>query len=135
MPNEETMDERLRKLCSELRSMDSESAITWIMEKYPITEDSWGEAVLLLPHRSWEKKDQLKLANYYLSRVPFASARGYEAFASFMSVSALVGVLRKYIPSEPSDRDLFRYYVIRVLENAAKHEKDKKLVKDFSKLI
>lgn len=101
------------------------------MKHYPVSGSNWGEALLVVPHRSWEKRDQIRLAKYYLSKIPFASARGYEAFASFMSVANLVAVIRDYIPSSPEDRRLLEYHLAPVLCRKAESEKDLAVVRSF----
>jgi hypothetical protein len=119
------MDQRLRQLSESLRAMRSEEAATWLMETYKIDDPTWGDAIVLLPHRSWAKADQLKLARYYLQRLPYASERPYKAFASFMSFSSLVTVLREYVPRVAPDRlSLLHHHLAPLLEQHAKNDGD-----------
>jgi hypothetical protein len=55
---------------------------------------------------SWKTVDQVRLADHYLSKLPFASETPYAAFASFMSIKRLVGILQRHMPAEP-DRSGF----------------------------
>lgn len=101
------------------------------MERYPTSDGLWGEAVLVTPHRSWEKRDQIRLARYYLSRIPFASARPYEAFASFMSVASLTTVLQEFVPVSADRHDLLLYHLSPVLHRKARSDKDRAIVRNF----
>ena len=80
----QVMNERQKLLCAQLAEMGSEQAAEWLMTKYPVESIGYGEALLLIPHRSWKRSDQKRLAQYYFRKLPFSGARGYEAFASFM---------------------------------------------------
>ena len=62
------MDSRLISLCKELAKMTSDQAAAWILSRYPLASDNWGEALLLLPHRSWKKPEQKRLADYFLRK-------------------------------------------------------------------
>src|SRR6185295_14974264 len=119
------MDQRRRQICENLRAMRSEDAANWLMETYKVDDPAWGEAITLLPHRSWAKADQLKLARYYLQRIPYASERPYKAFASFMSIRNLVKVLREYLPRVSTDRlSLLHYHLAPLLKQHAKNDGD-----------
>lgn len=78
------MDERLRSVVSDLREKGSGEAANWLMEHYPVGGANSGEAFTIIPHLSWKRADQVRLAEYYLSGMPFAHAQPYEVFASFM---------------------------------------------------
>ncbi|WP_444896914.1 hypothetical protein [Microbulbifer sp. SSSA005] len=129
------MEERLRKLCRELRKMDSNEASAWLLRIYPVTNENWGEAITLIPHRSWKKKDQVCLAKYYLSEIPYASARGYEAFTSIMSVSSFIEVVSEFVPVKSEKQDLLKYYLPAVLKQACKTDRDKELVDAFINIL
>jgi len=111
-------------IVANLRKMESGEAADWLMERYPTTADQWGEAITIIPHLSWKRTDQVRLADYYLSRLPVASARAYQAFASFMKASLLIEVVSRYIPGE-NFIDLFEYYVVPVLTEAVKTPADR----------
>ena len=124
------MDEHLRTILSELRSKGSSEAADWLSQHYPASSANSGEAFTIIPHLSWKKPDQKRLADHYLSGLPFASARPYEAFASFMRVPLLIEIMRKYLPA--SDRkQLFEYHVAPVLTRAAKTPEDREAVESF----
>ena len=125
------MDEKQREICDHLRQLSSADAATWLMEQFPIAANSWGEALAAMPHRSWKKPEQIRLANYYLAKVPYASARGYEAFASFMSTARLISALRQHIPSTADDKRLLAYHLIPVLQRKATSDSDQALVRGF----
>jgi hypothetical protein len=125
------MDEKQRQICGHLRELQSSEAADWLMERYPISGVQWGEALLVMPHRSWKKRDQIRLAKYYLSKIPFASARGYEVFASFMSVTSLISVIRDLVPPSAEDRRLIEYHLAPVLRRKAESDKDMTAVRSF----
>lgn len=125
------MDEKQRQICDQLRELQSSEAAGWLMEHYPTSGGHWGEALLVMPHRSWEKRDQIRLAKYYLSKIPFASARGYEVFASFMSVASLISVIRDFVPPSAEDRRLLEYHLSPVLRRKAESDKDLAAIRSF----
>ena len=119
------MDQRLRQLCDQLRAMSSDEAAAWLMQTYKVGKPSWGEAIQLLPHRSWKASDQVALARYYLQRMPFASEQPYEAFISFMSVPNFLMVLREHLPNASSDRlGLLHYHLSTLLKRRAKSDSE-----------
>jgi hypothetical protein len=125
------MDQELRSLVGDLRRKSSREAADWLMDHYPAGSTNWGKAITILVHLSWKRAEQVRLANHYLSRLPFASAKPYEAFASFMRVSRLIGILRQNVPSNDRDRGLLEYHVGPVLVRAAKTPADHEAVRRF----
>ncbi len=125
------MSRNIEPIVSDLRKLTSRDAAEWLMERYPVGSADWGDAITIIAHLSWKKADQARLADYYLSRLPFASAKPYEVFASFMKVSRLVDILRKNAPSDTSDKGLLEYYAGPVLERAAKTPVDREKVEGF----
>ncbi|WP_225908839.1 hypothetical protein [Pseudomonas lactucae] len=111
--------------------MTSDQAAAWLLNRYPLTSDNWGEALLLLPHRSWKKPEQKRLADYYFKKIPFSSARGYQAFASIMSVKLMVACISDALPKDPSRIELVLYHLIPVLKRSAKNDVDRKIVENF----
>jgi hypothetical protein len=111
--------------------MSSDQAADWLMTKYPIETADWGEALLLIPHRTWKRSDQKRLAKYYFRKLPFSGSRGYESFAAVMSIKLLVGCVAEAIPVEESRIELLLYYLIPVLNGAAKNESDRQLIRRF----
>jgi len=109
------MDNNLKSEIEQLKGYDSEEAAQWLIDTYPFDSEEYWKAISLISHRSWKKGDQLKLARHYFKKVPFSSAKPYEAFASFMSLSNLIKVVREYVPSDSSDLDLLIYHLEPVL--------------------
>lgn len=112
--------------------MASADAATWLMLRYPLHDKNYGDAITLIAHRSWKRSDQIRLAEFYLRKLPFASSRVYECFASFMSLELLMKVIEKYWPSDMSNADLLLYYLLPVLNKHAKSESDRKLISALS---
>jgi hypothetical protein len=77
----------------------------------------WGTAILMIQHLSWKVEDQVRLADHYLSRLPHASARGYEAFASIMSRDRFLSAIRRNWPQAPERLDLLRYYLFPTIRS------------------
>ena len=125
------MDQRLRSITSDLRKKSSSDAADWLLERYPVDAADWYEALAIIPHLSWKNADKVRLAECYLSRIPFAHPQPYEAFASFMKVPRLIDVIRKYVPSDDSKKDLLEYHVAHVLKRAAKTAEDHSAVLKF----
>jgi len=126
------MNEAMRKLAAELARMTSEEAAEWLMSRYPI-DSSYGEAFILLAHRSWRREDQRRLARYYLQRMPFASSKPYEVFASFMSLRALIPILKEYLPESTEDMQLLQYHLTPILRQLVRSDDDAKLVEALFK--
>ena len=125
------MNELERSQIKMLNRMSSEDAATWLMTEYPIDSPGYGVAIKLLAHKSWKKSDQLRLARYYFQKIPFASIKTYEVFASFMSIPSFLGVVKEYIPTEKNKLDLLLYYLRPVLEGRVRRVSDAKLVERF----
>ncbi|NVZ21519.1 hypothetical protein [Pseudomonas costantinii] len=111
--------------------MSSDQAADWLITKYPIESADWGEALLLIPHRTWKRSDQKRLAKYYFKKLPFSGPRGYESFAAIMSIKLLLGCVAEAIPTEASRVELLLYYLIPALTGAAKNDSDRQLIRDF----
>ncbi|HEK9095786.1 hypothetical protein [Pseudomonas aeruginosa] len=125
------MDERQKVLCEQLVKMGSEQAAEWLINRYPVDSIDYGEALLLIPHRSWRRSDQKRLAQHYFRKLPFSGAGGYEAFASFMSVKTFLDCVRERLPMSASDASLLLYYLTPVLNKFAKNESDRQLIMNF----
>ena len=108
--------------------MSSEEAATWILSKYKFENNNWGEVFIIIPHRSWEKSDQIRLAEYYLKNIPFANPRGYESFLSFMSLNNFVNTIQKYLPQNKTKKELLKYYLLPLLNKKANSENDKNTI-------
>ncbi|MGN6580430.1 MAG: hypothetical protein ACTHJ1_10675 [Bordetella sp.] len=125
------MNKTIEPIVDDLRKMTSNEAAEWLIERYPIGSAKWGDAIVIMAHLSWKKADQIRLADHYLSRLPFASAKPYEVFASFMKVSRLVDILRKNAPVGTADRSLLEYHAGPVLMRAAQTPEDREMVENF----
>lgn len=125
------MNSQQKQLCQQLAALSSEQAVEWLMKTYSLESMEYGEALLLIPHRSWKRSDQRRLASYYFKKIPFSSARGYEVFSSFMSVKTFIECVRDNLPANTSDRALLLYYLTPVLGKAAKNESDRLLARGF----
>ncbi|MHA4867672.1 hypothetical protein ACXZ1M_08215 [Duganella sp. PWIR1] len=101
------------------------------METFPLDASNWSEALRIMAHRSWKRPDQMRLARFYLKKMPFAAATPYEVFASFMSVPRLIAVIKEALPSTPAERQLVAYYVCRVLRKNIKTDRDRDMVERF----
>ncbi|EIU3228734.1 hypothetical protein [Pseudomonas aeruginosa] len=125
------MDERQKVLCAQFVKMGSEQAAEWLINRYPVDSIDYGEALLLIPHRSWRRSDQKRLAQHYFRKLTFSGAGGYEAFASFMSVKTFLDCVRERLPMSASDASLLLYYLTPVLNKFAKNESDRQLIMSF----
>lgn len=124
------MHERHRKICAYLRTLSSADAATWLLENYPIEEPGDYEAIIFIPHRSWKRADQIRLARHYLSNIPFANSRGYDAFLTFMSVPLFIKIIRENMP--PSERhDLLHYYLTGSFRKYVRTDKDRAAAKQL----
>lgn len=125
------MDSRLKADIDEIRSLASNEASDWIINKYPIDCDNYGQAFQIIGHRSWKKGDQIKLARYYLNKMPFANRQPYETFLSFMSVESFIGVVKECVPDNDQDVDLLAYHLKPAMRKAAKDDRSKEVVDKF----
>lgn len=125
------MDDRLKTLSAKLGQMTSAQAADWLIETYPVGGAEYGDAITLIPHRSWKRPDQLRLAKHYLQKMPFASSRPYEVFASFMSFDLFIKAIKEQLPSNKTDIDLLLYHLSPVMKKVAKTDADRELMRSF----
>jgi hypothetical protein len=90
-----------------------------------------GVAIALMPHRSWKRRDQIRLAEHYLQRIPFAHGGGYAAFLSFMSIPIFIYIIRRHLPEDISRLSLLMYYLKPALLKTATTQRDKERVAAF----
>lgn len=119
------------KIENKLKGLASEDAASYLMETFPIEAANYSEAFKVMAHRSWKKTDQLRLARFYLKKTPFVNSKPYEVFASFMSLPALISVVKEAISNKPSDRQFIVYHVTPVLKKNIKTARDRNLVDRF----
>ena len=120
-----------RSAATELRLLPSSAAADWLIEHYPAGSGEYGTAFDLMAARSWTRADQRRLAGHYLARLPFASAKPYKVFLSFMAVPVFLSVLEKHLPRDKSGLELLRYHLEPMLVRAAVTDKDRMVVQDF----
>ena len=125
------MDSKLQAIFLELRAMESDQAALWLINTYPISNPEYGDVFQLLRARSWKRADQLRLARYYLQKMPFANSKPYEAFATFMSLKLFISVLRELLPKTRADIDLLVYHLESVLEKTVRTSDDRDAVNAF----
>lgn len=111
------MDDRLRALCRELGSLTSADAADRLITRSSTSASDEGDAFRLIRHRSWKRSEQVRLAEHFLKKLPFASAAAYEILASIMSFRLFVGMLRDALPTDSGDLELLRYHLLPVLGN------------------
>lgn len=124
-------NQKLNEMSAALGGMSSQDAADWLMQTYPAGSADYGSAIALITHKSWKRPDQVRLARHYLSKLPFASARAYEAFLSFMAIDLFLKVIKEFLPSDDSDMSLLLYHLRPALERAAKTDSDRELVRMF----
>jgi hypothetical protein len=129
-----TMDQHLKSRLAELRNMPSEDAADWLITNCPVDSET-GEAFLLIPRLSWKKRDQRKLAEHYLRKIPYASQRPYEVFASIMQIPGFVDVVEKFLPTREADKKLLRYHLSPVLRKSVRSDADRAAVDALMKKI
>jgi hypothetical protein len=122
------MDKELKSKLDELRKMPSEEAADWLLANYPIGSENSGDAFLMIPRLSWKKGDQRKLAEHYLSKMPYANPRPYEAFATIMRTTRLVDIVADFLPASEADKSLLRYHLAPVLTKSVKSDADRAAV-------
>lgn len=121
----------MRELVESLRRMGSGEGATWLIGRYPRESFDSGVAITAIPHLSWRRADQVRLAKHYLCGLPHASGIAYKAFASFMSIPRLLQVIEEYVPESEGRRELLFFYLLPVLQDAAKSDSDRKAIADF----
>jgi len=129
------MNKSQQEECQKLRGFGSAEAAEWLVGKYGIEQPHWGEAFVLMPHRSWSREDQVLLARHYFQKLPFAQGRPYQVFASLMSLPVLIRVLREFMPHSAQDVGLLLYYLAPVLRQAARSAAEVHEVEEFLSVL
>lgn len=125
----------IKEKCEETRARSSEDAVEWLISEYPISDSNYGVAFQLIPHRSWARRDQIRLAKYYLKKLPFANALPYQVFSSIMPIHRMLDVIEGYLPPSEEDIDLLVYHLMPVVEKRAKSVRDEEAIKKFQILL
>lgn len=81
----------------------------------------------MIPHVSWGRPEQERLANYYLRERPFANPDPYKVFAAIMSFSRFIKIMQGMIPRDSADREMLLYHLRPILENSPQTARDKGL--------
>jgi hypothetical protein len=116
---------------NQLNELISEDAATLLMETYPITAHNYSEAFIVMNYRSWKQVDQIRLARFYLQKMPFASSKPYEVFASFMALPVFIEIIRELLPNKIDDQKLIAYHLIPVIRKFYNAEKNVDIVNNF----
>ncbi|MHA6194463.1 hypothetical protein ACX3YG_08850 [Pseudomonas wadenswilerensis] len=135
LSGEMSMNEKQRLECSQISSMSSEEAAEWLMSQYPVDASGYGEVFVLIPHRSWKRAEQQRLASYYLQKMPFAAGKAYDSLASVMPVRVLLDAASKYVPNDPGRIDLLLYYLVPVLSKRVRSQRDFEVLESFLSMV
>ena len=125
------MDQTQHALAEHIKSLNSAEAATWLVHEFPVSSLEYGRAFDLIKQRSWKKSEQLMLCRYYMQKVPFASPKPYETFASLMSLRAFLSILKEVYPKKKEDLQLFLYHLKPVLSRNISAATDKEEVELF----
>lgn len=128
------MDAAQKAEVKTLRRLESAEAADYLLRTYPLEALQWGRALELIAHRTWKREDQVRLAEHYLSRIPFASAAPYEVFASLLSFEDFAQVIRRHWPKAECDNGLLCYHLAPVVEQYVEDGADPKLAEDLLKM-
>jgi hypothetical protein len=123
------MDETQRKNCEIIRNMSSSDAADWLLTNHP------NDGCFYVAKRTWKKQEQIRLANHFLSRIPHATDRCYEALLSVMALPRFVEVVEANLPEESSKKNLLEYYLLPALNKFVKSPTDKAAVAHVSRLL
>jgi hypothetical protein len=102
------MNEKQRQLAKKLRSLDEGAAFEWLCSNYPAGNvEASSTAVWLIPHRSWSRKKQVELLNYYCleKERPFLVF----PFMKIMKIGLFLDAIRDHVPYESEKFELWVY--------------------------
>jgi hypothetical protein len=122
-----SIDETAKKL----RSLTSSQAADFIINTYQLEDPEYYKAFQLIPRRSWKKEDQIRLALYYLAKMPFAQSGPYEIFSDFMSLHNFIKVIKTCLPNSKQGIELVLYHIEPILHKYEKTLLDRETVKTF----
>ena len=95
------MDTWLRELCREARTLSSETAYEWLVARHPPEDRSKsGGAYQIIPHRSWKRRERIKLFWAYFAPHGLQSSRPLRVFATIMSKRLLLQLLRQLVEED-----------------------------------
>jgi hypothetical protein len=120
------MDAALRAEVEILRGLESAEAADYVLRTYPLEALQWGRALDLIASRSWKREDQVRLAEHYLSRIPYASALPYEVFAGLLPFADFVRIIQHYWPKAQCDHGLLCYHLAPLVKRYVEAGADRK---------
>lgn len=125
------MNLELQNACKTIRGLGSSEAAEWLISNFSFDTGNAGEAFLIMPHRSWAKPEQVKLADYYLRNLPHRSDRGYRALLKFMGLSTFIDAMNRRLPDDREERGLIEYHLRPLLKSHPDRPKYQSMVDDF----
>ena len=133
------MNKRQLELCACLRQYTSEDAFSWLMANFPPGDPyTVGDALMLIPHRSWKRAEQIKLFDAYFSCSFPMGSRSMGVFSKFMSAALLTRMLKDFINShlkDDKDKLSLANYRLRVFIGTSKNEELREHLKGVLDLI
>lgn len=124
------MDKKYQVEATYVRSLSSEDAATYLMEQYG---DEWPAT---LKSRSWEKKDQFRLARRFIKGRALATDRGYREFLPFMSIEAFLRVIEEGLQDiEVAKLELLSYHLLPCLRGVALTKRQVSHIENFEKRL
>lgn len=113
--------------------MSSEDALRSIFSSYPVDSEYYWMAFDLLSRRTWKRSDRIKIAKYYLKKMPFSGPKIYDFFSNFISVRDFIYALDENMPREANDRDLVFYFLLPILMRRVRTDKERVVFDNFLK--
>lgn len=114
-----------------LKNYSSEDALNIIMQTYQINAENYYLAFDLIQSKSWKKSERKKLADYYLSKLPFASNKPYIIFLKIMPLKELLEIISTKLPSDSSKMNLLIYHLESIQKNSILNEQENILLSEF----
>jgi len=114
------MNPEQKKNCEILRSMGSPEAANWLLEEYRPSG-----LCFYVSKRSWSKREQIRLTEYFLSLMPHASEKCYESLLVSVPVPLFVKIATEKISKmNTKDFDLIKYYLPGSVKKFCKNQRD-----------
>lgn len=102
----------------EIYTLPSADAALLLMNTFPIGNANYSEAFNIMVSRSWKSTQKVALAQYYLQKMPFATAKPYEMLASFIDTNVLLSIIKSQLPSNAADRQLIAYHLQSIVKDS-----------------
>lgn len=103
---------------TQLKGFKSENdAIAWLMSNFPAHDGELASvAIKLIPHFSWSRNGQRKLAEFYLpAGFPALVGQFVDCFASFMAIPRLCLILKNIAENDVEYSNVLAYHAIPVI--------------------